>query len=202
METPLGIRNRDQKQNLVMEDHKTSTFHRRASGEMQSGRRYMSTLWRRYRDCNTLLWQCREAKSTWEKLRRILERAGQRNVLQSTLLGSIDAALSGFRTNQGVFHLTVAATQAIWKDRNQQYFRNRRSNTPIAVILKTAQQEADSQINPSANDTDWNRRLEASADLRPHPRRKRPRTWLLQSSDKSAAPKKGAGHSSDGSIHS
>ncbi|KAL3675019.1 hypothetical protein R1sor_024967 [Riccia sorocarpa] len=112
------------------------------------------------------LWQCREAKSTWEKLRRILERVGQRNALQSTLLWSIDAALSGFGTSQGVIHLIVAATQAIWKDRNQKYFRNRRSNTPIAVILKSAQQEADLQLNPSANDTNWSRRLEASADLR------------------------------------
>ncbi|KAL3700191.1 hypothetical protein R1sor_018213 [Riccia sorocarpa] len=113
-----------------------------------------------------MLWSCREATLIWNRLKTILHQSGNPATLQQSLLSSIDASLAGLHTSPAASHLIVAATQAIWKDRNLKVFRNRRSNTPISLILQMTHQEASAQINPTAGDMNWQRSLEAEIDAK------------------------------------
>ncbi|KAL3677354.1 hypothetical protein R1sor_027302 [Riccia sorocarpa] len=113
-----------------------------------------------------LFWTCREAEKTWSKLRTLLSRIGHSASLQPTLIGSFDAALSGLNVSQAFIQLLISTTSAIWKDRNSQVFRNRRSRTPVLQILKLTQQEIDARLDPRVNDENWRKGQEASLTAR------------------------------------
>ncbi|KAL3675123.1 hypothetical protein R1sor_025071 [Riccia sorocarpa] len=105
-------------------------------------------------------------KRLWDNLKLKSEASGVKLKIQPTLLQNVDEAIESKSKGGILFHILTAATQQIWKDRNNSVFNGRNSPTPLQVVLQQARLELDGGFDTKSNKSSRQAGIEGLNQLR------------------------------------
>ncbi|KAL3681174.1 hypothetical protein R1sor_024130 [Riccia sorocarpa] len=113
-----------------------------------------------------LFCKCREVKSQWTTLQRIISTTRTTPIRNDCLLTALDEAVIDKRRKESLWFVMAAFTHSIWLDRNHKVFRGKRRSTPVRQILKMAQDELEASMETRKSEERWSSGIQALAELR------------------------------------
>ncbi|KAL3698411.1 hypothetical protein R1sor_012487 [Riccia sorocarpa] len=102
-----------------------------------------------------MYWSCPGACRIWSKLKRRADEEDTQFRVPSSLIDTIDMALSDNRKGSVLIHVLASALQSIWKDRNEKTFGKRDIITPVDLILQAARHEAEGLVNKKGSEEQY-----------------------------------------------
>ncbi|KAL3678979.1 hypothetical protein R1sor_021935 [Riccia sorocarpa] len=93
-----------------------------------------------------LFWTCPKASEVWTKLRFRAEEVDAKFRIQTSVLATIDLAISNNKKCSALIHIVATTLQSIWRDRNSKIFNGKDTITPIEIVLHNARHEAEGTI--------------------------------------------------------